>query len=68
MLHIMNFLRAVRGPITRGSKIYKIQSEADLELERKITRSEFDGLLQRYSLDELYHNIEKVNMRAQWQS
>ena len=64
----MNFLRAVQGPITRGSKSYKIQLEADLELERKLTRSELDGLLQRYSLDELYHNIEKVNMRAQWQS
>ena len=41
----MNYLRAVKQSLTRGGKIGFIQSAAESEMQRKLTKSEFDGLL-----------------------
>ena len=62
----MNYLRAVKQSLTRGGKIGFIQSAAESEMQRKLTKSEFDGLIQKFPLDELYVNSEKVNIIAQW--
>ena len=56
----MNYLRAVQGPVTRAGKICTIQSAAEVEIQRKLSQTEFDKLLQRFSLFELYENTKKV--------
>ena len=62
----MNYLRAVKQSLTRRGKIGFIQSAAESEMQRKLTKSEFDGPIQKFPLDELYVNSEKVNIIAQW--
>ena len=48
-------------PMTRGSKASVIQSAAEVEFQQKLSKTELDRIVQRFPLDELYINIEKVN-------
>ena len=56
----MNFTRAVRGQLTVTSTIDAIQSQAETELNRKLTKAE-EGLLFRCTDPaQLLNDIQKV--------
>ena len=58
----MNFLRAVRGPLTRSEKVKAIQSAAETEIHRQLSKEELSSLSSKFSLDGLFSNSEKVNI------
>ena len=58
----MNFLRAVRGPLTRSEKVKAIQSTAETEINRQLSKEELSSLSSKFSLDGLFSNSEKVNI------
>ena len=57
----MDYLKAVRGPMTHSAKVKLIQSAADTELRRKLSDEELSTLASKFSLDTVFNNIEKVN-------
>ena len=56
----MNFLKAVQGIRTQSGKVKAIQSAAETEIHRELSQQEIASLTRRFTLDELFENIEKV--------
>ena len=56
----MNFSQAVKGRCTNSGKQQSIQSAAQTELGRNLTKEEMGSLSSRFSLDELFVNLHKV--------
>ena len=57
----MNFSQAVKGCFTNSGKKQSIQSAAQTELGQNLTKEEIASLSTRFSLDELFVNLHKVN-------
>ena len=58
----MNFSQAVRGGFTNFGKQHAIESAAETELGRSLTKEEKVSLSTRFSIDLLYANVQKVNV------
>ena len=56
----MYYARAVKGPYTEGEIIALIQEQADLELQRSLSKEELISLSGQSSPEHLWRNIEKV--------
>ena len=57
----MNFSQAVKGRCTNSGKQQSIQSAAETELGRNLTKEEIGSLSSRFSLDEPFVNLHEVN-------
>ena len=56
----MNFSHAVKGCVTRGSKLNSIHSRAEIELGHKLSGGDISNLAKRFSIDYVFHTTEKV--------
>ena len=52
--------QAVKGLDLNSSILHAIQEQADLEIQRCLTMDELSWLCRKYSLNQLWLNIEKV--------
>ena len=58
----MDYSQALKGHLSKSGKQQAIQSAAERELGRKLTTPEFASLSTKFSLDEIYGNIQKVKL------
>ena len=58
----MNYSQALKGCLSNSGKQQAIHSAAETELGRKLTKQELTSLSTKFSLDELYGNLQKVNI------
>ena len=56
----MDYAKAVKGSLINSEIIHEIQEQADLELQRFLTKEELALLNNKYSLEQLLRNIRKV--------
>ena len=56
----MNFAEAVKGRITRSTKLETIRSAAQTEFGRDITGNEETLLLGKFGLNDIYVKFKKV--------
>ena len=57
----MNFSKAAKGGFTNSGKQQAIGSAAETELGRSLTKQEIAILCTKFSVDELYTNLQKVS-------
>ena len=62
----MNFSQAVKNCFTRSGKLQAIHTAAEIELGRPITKHEISSLSTRFSLDEVYINVQKVKIKTKY--
>ena len=56
----MNFAKATKGKVTKSNSLAFIQSQAELELSRRLNDEEVSYLLAHTTSDILHNQIEKV--------
>ena len=56
----MNYARAVKGPCRDNVILDGIQEQAELEIQRRLTVVELTDMSKKYSLQQIFHNIQKV--------
>ena len=56
----MNFAKATKGKVTKSNALACIQSQAELELSRRLNDEEVSYLLANTSSDIVQNQIEKV--------
>lgn len=59
----MNYSRAVQGTLAQSGKLKAIQAAAETEINRQLSKEELSSLTCRFSLEELFETIEKVNVK-----
>ena len=57
-----NYASVAKGPMTRNFKINSIQSKAQLELGKNLSKEDVSKLAQRFTLDKVYETTEKVSL------
>ena len=58
----MNFAKAVKGKQTRASSMRDIQSQAETELSRQLSKEELDALFKNGSPNDILEQIQKVSV------
>ena len=56
----MNYSQALRGTRSRSGKLNSVLSSAEIELGRPMTNEERSLLSNRFPVDDVFNNLEKV--------
>jgi hypothetical protein len=62
----MNYAQALKGRKTRSYLLNAVQSQAETEIGRKLSKDEASKLLQRFPIECIYDATHKVNMYCKY--